>query len=117
MNEQEKYWGCTPVVTAHIEARMKAAREYAKMVSNDDETPAQRADRAITFECGAIWEEGTSKGGWHPASELPPLGKRVIVWYKTADGMYHAIDNLYTSNGWAFYGMNIIAWCYPPEEK
>lgn len=55
--------------------------------------------------------------GWHPANELPPLGKRVIVWYKTADGMYHAIDNLYTSNGWAFYGMNIIAWCYPPEEN
>ena len=57
------------------------------------------------------------KTGWHPASELPPLGKRVIVWYKTADGMYHAIDNLYTSNGWAFYGMNIIAWCYPPKEE
>lgn len=57
----------------------------------------------------------SGKFGWHPASELPPLGKRVIVWYKTADGMYHAIDNLYTSNGWAFYGMNIIAWCYPPD--
>ena len=61
--------------------------------------------------------EKVSQLGWHPASELPPLGKRVIVWYKTADGMYHAIDNLYTSNGWAFYGMNIIAWCYPPEKE
>jgi hypothetical protein len=26
ISEEEKYWGCSPVVTEHMEARMKASR-------------------------------------------------------------------------------------------
>lgn len=89
-------------------------RQYNQLMEEDDQYCHPESFK-WGFEHGV--EYALSKLGWHPASELPPLGKRVIVWYKTADGMYHAIDNLYTSNGWAFYGMNIIAWCYPQEEK
>ena len=122
MNEQEKYYGRTPVVTAHMEARMKASREYAKMASNDDETPAQRADRARAFECGAIWEEGTSKSGWRPASELPPLNEdgesEYLIVY---DLNGYAFPAFYSKKrGWCDeYGRGnstIKYWCYPPTK-
>lgn len=121
MSEQEKYWGCTPVVTAHMEAMLKTSREYAKMVSNDDETPAQRADRAKDFQCGAIWEKGYSKKhGWHPASELPviPEGKfsvTVIAYCNTPSGIYAPVEVAYTrTGGWQYE--SVEWWCYPPKE-
>ena len=125
MSEEEKYWGCTPVVTAHMEARMKASREYAKMVSNDNETPTQRADRARDFECGAIWEEGYSKKhGWHPASELPvvPEGEDEVEVYCLVRGKGLTIlvpmKLHYTvSRGFGVSeNIEIKWWCYPPEE-
>lgn len=121
MSEQEKYWGCTPVLTTHMEARMKASREYAKMVSNDDETPAQRANRARDFECGAIWEEGYyKKHGWHPVTEPPKEGDEVVVI--TLGGMT-AARAIY-SNGIYYsvvlkkaYYPSVEYWCYPPKEE
>lgn len=115
MNEQEKYWGRTPVLTAHMEAMLKASREYAKMVSNDDETPAQRASRARDFQCGAMWEEGYSKQlGWHPASELPPEEGEYIVkkeWgLARADLFYSKFEN----GKWST--PQVKWWCYPPKE-
>ena len=116
MSEEEKYWGCTPVVTAHMEARMKASREYAKMVSNDDETPAQRASRAKDFQCGAMWEEGYSKQlGWHHASELPPVDGEYIVikeWGVTKGALFYA---KFEKGKWSI--PQIIWWCYPPKEE
>jgi len=124
MTEEEKYWGCTPVVTAHMEARMKASREYAKMVSNDGETPAQRANRARDFESGAIWEEGYSKKhGWHPASEPPKEEEEVIAAgdYDITRAVFHEgeyyIARYYydpKSLNCALNGVNY--WCYPPEK-
>lgn len=68
--EDDKNWGRTPVITAHMKARMKASREYAKMVSNDDETPTQRANRARDFECGAMW--ANSHPAWVNVEERLP---------------------------------------------
>ena len=123
MSGQEKYWGCTPVVTEHMEARMKASREYAKMASNDDETPEQRAGRAKDFQCGAIWEEGFSKKhGWYPASE-PPKERDVEVvmlvdvsspQFTNAPLIRVPIFGRYI-NGWP-EGVNVKWWCYPPKE-
>ena len=122
MSEEEKYWGCTPVVTAHMEARMKASREYAKMVSNDDETPEQRADRARDFESGAIWEEGYSKQfGWHPASELPPVNENliselVICW--CVDSTFHTLEPKLGRVWRGEWGAKDVKWwCYPPKEE
>lgn len=57
-NEDEKYWGCVFEPSNHVKERMNAAREYSKMVSDDKDTPQDRADRASTFELGAMWENG-----------------------------------------------------------
>jgi len=115
MTEEEKYWGCTPVVTEHMEAMLKASREYAKMMSNNGETPTQRASRARDFQCGAIWEEGYSNGGWHPANEPPECAEEVIILFK--HGAYH--DYPLIPMRFKYLGkwfMDVKWWCYPPKE-
>jgi len=128
MSEEEKYWGCTPVVTEHMEAMLKASREYAKMVSNDDETPKQIADRAKDFQCGAMWEDGCSKKhNWHKGDETPHLNNEGKSEYYLAllDGYdeYHPAKVAYNKDRWVIsldefpdYPVKVIWWIEMPEK-
>lgn len=58
--------------------------------------------------------------GWHSASErpLPATGKKIIVYYKDADGVSCShtsfLTNLYEWYGVPAYVQDNLIWCYPP---
>jgi hypothetical protein len=70
------------------------------------------------FERGADYSKGIF--AWHHGSKkpLPPIGKKVIVYYKDADGVYCSHTSCLTNHGWLgvpAYVMDDLMWCNPPQ--
>lgn len=73
----------------------------------------------------AAYKQGHAKNlsAWRHGSErpLPATGKKIIVYYKDADGVSCShtsfLTNLYEWYGVPAFVQDNLMWCYPPEEE
>lgn len=86
-------------------------------------------NRLTASEVAAHYGRGYIEGqedmkhlGWHHGSErpLPATGKKIIVYYKDADGVSCShtsfLTNLYEWHGVPAFVQDNLMWCYPPNE-
>lgn len=74
-------------------------------------------------KCWQVHCEELAQLGWHHGSErpLPATGKKIIVYYKDADGVSCShtsfLTNLYEWHGVPAFVQDNLMWCYPPEKE
>jgi len=87
-------------------------RQYNQLMEEDDQYCHPESFR-WGFEHGVDY--ALTKAGWHPASEVPKINKKVIGI--TTNGK--AQEEVYYDGSrycWNGLTIKIKRWCYPPEE-
>ena len=87
-------------------------RQYNQLMQEDNQYCHPESFK-WGFEHG--FEYALTKLGWHPASELPPIDKKIIgvtQQGKSQENVYYDGER-YCWNRLTF---NIKWWCYPPKE-
>lgn len=55
---------------------------------------------------------------WFPVTTIPPFGKEIVVWARQhSDGEIVAEKAVYGGSGFEGCGVEVLYWCYPPENK